>query len=93
LVLIQKELLDAAASILNPGGVIAYVTCSPHLFETKIQIVDALRRHSELEAFSIKEFLPIEVPSSVLTVDGSVQLWTHQNESDSMFMSLLRKKA
>jgi 16S rRNA (cytosine967-C5)-methyltransferase len=90
---IQKELLDAAVSILNPGGVIAYVTCSPHLFETKIQVVDGLRRHSELGALSIREFLPTEVPTSVLTVDGSVQLWTHQNESDSMFMSLLRKNA
>jgi 16S rRNA (cytosine967-C5)-methyltransferase len=93
LVQIQKELLDAAVNILNPGGVIAYVTCSPHLFETKIQVVDALRRHSELEALSIREFLPTEVPTSVVRVDGSVQLWTHQNESDSMFMSLLRKKA
>jgi 16S rRNA (cytosine967-C5)-methyltransferase len=93
LVQIQKELLDAAVSILNPGGVIAYVTCSPHLFETKIQVVDGLRRHSDLEALSIREFLPTEVPTSVLTVDGSVQLWTHQNESDSMFMSLLRKNA
>jgi 16S rRNA (cytosine967-C5)-methyltransferase len=92
LVLIQKELLDAAVTLLNPGGVIAYVTCSPHIFETKIQVVDALRRHSELELLPIKEFLPSQVPTSLVTPDGSVQLWTHQNESDSMFMSLLRKK-
>jgi len=92
LVLIQKELLDSAVSILNPGGILAYVTCSPHLFETKIQVVDALRRHGEMELLPVKEFLPTQVPSSVVTPDGSIQLWTHQNESDSMFMSLLRKK-
>ena len=90
--LIQKELLDSAVSILNPGGILAYVTCSPHLFETKIQVVDALRRHGEMELLPIKEFLPTQVPTSVVTPDGSIQLWTHQNESDSMFMSLLRKK-
>ena len=45
---LQGELLDAAALLLRPGGVLAYVTCSPHLAETVVPVLDVLRRHPEL---------------------------------------------
>ena len=32
---LQRELLDAPSRLLRPGGVLAYVTCSPHLAETR----------------------------------------------------------
>ena len=31
---LQGQLLDAAIEVTRPGGVIAYVTCSPHTAET-----------------------------------------------------------
>ena len=31
---LQRELLASAAGLVRPGGVVAYVTCSPHLAET-----------------------------------------------------------
>ena len=31
---LQRELLAAALRHVRPGGVVAYVTCSPHLAET-----------------------------------------------------------
>ena len=31
---LQRELLGAALRLVRPGGVVAYVTCSPHLAET-----------------------------------------------------------
>ena len=31
---LQRELLDSAARLVRPGGLVAYVTCSPHLAET-----------------------------------------------------------
>ncbi|MEW1964455.1 transcription antitermination factor NusB [Micrococcus sp. NPDC078436] len=46
---LQAELLDAAVSVLAPGGVLAYVTCSPHVAETTVQVQDLLRRHPRLE--------------------------------------------
>ncbi|MCK6090416.1 rRNA small subunit methyltransferase B [Micrococcus luteus] len=46
---LQSELLDAAAAVLAPGGVLAYVTCSPHVAETTVQVQDLLRRRPELE--------------------------------------------
>ena len=32
---LQRELLNAAIDSVRPGGVVAYVTCSPHLAETR----------------------------------------------------------
>ena len=35
LAVLQRELLNAAIDSVRPGGVVAYVTCSPHLAETR----------------------------------------------------------
>ncbi len=40
---LQKELFDAAASVTRSGGLIAYVTCSPHMAETQNIVNDILR--------------------------------------------------
>ena len=37
-VTLQRELLDSAIAALRPGGLLAYVTCSPHLDETSAQV-------------------------------------------------------
>ena len=37
---LQGELLTAAIEGLRPGGIVAYVTCSPHLGETASFVVD-----------------------------------------------------
>lgn len=90
LVKIQKELLVAGVSLLKPGGVLAYVTCSPHLLETKAQVLETLHKNPSLSLLNIANYLPQGVPSSVVTNDGALQLWTHENDSDSMFMALFR---
>ena len=42
---LQASLLDAAVAALRPGGILAYVTCSPHLDETRGVVDAALARH------------------------------------------------
>lgn len=91
LVQIQKELLHAGSQILNEGGLLAYVTCSPHILETKGQVLELLRRHPEMELVSLVPYLPDQVPYEVLQSDGTIQLWTHRDQADSMFMALFRK--
>ena len=91
LVQIQKELLTSGLKLLKPGGVLAYVTCSPHLLETKAQVIEILHRNPELKLLNIEEFLPENVPSRVVTDQGSLQLWTDTDDSDSMFMALLTR--
>ena len=86
---LQRDLIDSAFEMLNVGGVIGFATCSPLLAETKGQILDALHRHRKLELLNISDFSP----SGSLGVqsDGTLQLWTHLQECDSMFLALLKR--
>jgi 16S rRNA (cytosine967-C5)-methyltransferase len=89
LIPLQRELIDSAYQMLNPGGMIAYATCSPHLSETTAQVLDAKYRHKDLELVDISDFSPQR--NLGLKPDGTLQLWTHLQESDSMFMAIFRK--
>ena len=87
---LQRELLGAAVAILRPGGLLAYVTCSPHLAETAVPVADVLRRHPELEQVDARPLLP-GVPD--LGSGPSVQLWPHRHGTDGMFLALLHRRA
>ena len=39
---LQRQLLEAACEVTRPGGVIAYVTCSPHAAETQNIVAEIL---------------------------------------------------
>lgn len=39
---LQRELLTSALHAVRPGGVVAYVTCSPHVAETELVVADVL---------------------------------------------------
>ena len=80
---LQREILNSAVAALNPGGIIGYSTCSPHLAETSLQIRRFLAEH--------KNFRRIELSSSHTNKDGDLQLWTDRDGTDSMFLSLLER--
>jgi len=90
LIKIQKELIDGAVSMLNPGGIIGYATCSPHSLETKVQVADALLRHKNFEVMDISTLNPRFTTG--VQKDGTMQLWTHRDGCDSMYLALLRMK-
>lgn len=90
---LQGELLDAAVQHLAPGGVLAYVTCSPHLAETRVVVSALLARHpqlSELDAGAVLQQIardPLDLPGDRL----SAQLWPHRHGTDAMFVALLTR--
>ena len=88
LIPLQRNLLKSAYELLAPNGIIAYVTCSPLLAETKGQVIDFLSEHPDMKIHSMDQN---GFHKEGLQNDGSVQLWTHRDGSDSMFMTLLRK--
>jgi 16S rRNA (cytosine967-C5)-methyltransferase len=88
LIPLQRNLLKSAYELLAPNGIIAYVTCSPLLAETKGQVIDFLSEHPDMKIHSMDQN---GFHKEGLQNDGSVQLWTHRDGSDSMFMILLRK--
>jgi 16S rRNA (cytosine967-C5)-methyltransferase len=87
---LQRELLTAALRHVRPGGVVAYVTCSPHLAETVGVLTGVLRKHPGVEQLDARECLP-GVPR--LGDGPTVQLWPHRHGTDAMFLALLRRPA
>ncbi len=88
LTVLQKKLLNTALDSVRPGGVVAYVTCSPHLAETAFVVMDVLKGRSDIEAIDARPYFP-GVPD--LGDGPSVQLWPHLHGTDAMFVSLLRR--
>lgn len=80
---------------LKPGGILAYVTCSPHLAETREIVAAALARHPGLRALDTPEVVQriatrdLELPDAT----PNVQLWPHRHGTDAMFIQLLTKVA
>ena len=87
LVSLQRTLLETATGLLAPGGVVAYVTCSPHADETVAIVEAALRSNPHLELLDAAALLP-EVPGAAR--GGHMQLWPHRHGTDAMFLALLR---
>ncbi len=90
---LQDQLLEAAIAHLRPGGLLAYVTCSPHLSETKVAVRRLRERHPELLELEARAVLQSFARSSLdLSGDApSVQLWPHRHGTDAMFIALLEK--
>jgi len=84
---LQAKLLAAAAAAVRPGGLVGYVTCSPHLAETRVVVSDVLRGRTDLEPVDARPYLP-GVPD--LGDGPAVQLWPHRHGTDAMYLALLR---
>ena len=89
---LQEELLASAWQALKPGGVLAYVTCSPHIAETNSIVEWAGRKLSGVELLNSNEVLAKINPNLVLNgIRKTAQLWPHLHQTDAMFIALLRK--
>jgi 16S rRNA (cytosine967-C5)-methyltransferase len=89
---LQRELLGAALRAVRPGGIVGYVTCSPHLVETRVAVAETLRRTgSTVELVDARGVLPAELRD--LGDGPAVQLWPHRHGTDAMYLALLRRTA
>jgi len=85
---LQKRLLHSALDSTRAGGVVAYVTCSPHLAETRLVVDAVLAKRADVERIDARPFLP-GVPE--LGPGPDVQLWPHIHGTDAMYLALLRR--
>jgi 16S rRNA (cytosine967-C5)-methyltransferase len=97
---LQTQLLGAALDAVRPGGVVAYVTCSPHVAETRLVVDDVLRRRDDVVRLDARaEVRSVLVPEAEIDLgapDGGaggldVQLWPHVHGTDAMHLTLLRR--
>jgi 16S rRNA (cytosine967-C5)-methyltransferase len=78
---LQRELLAAALRLVRPGGVVAYVTCSPHPAETAEVVAGQ----------PVLDTRPLFPGVEGLGDGPAVQLWPHRHGTDAMFCALLRR--
>ncbi|MDQ0078192.1 RsmB/NOP family class I SAM-dependent RNA methyltransferase [Arthrobacter oryzae] len=91
---LQRELLKSALDAVRPGGVVAYVTCSPHPAETTAVVTDALRKRDDLELLDAGAVLDkVSLPGHLEAGhELTAQLWPHVHRTDAMFLALIHKK-
>jgi 16S rRNA (cytosine967-C5)-methyltransferase len=90
---LQRRLLASALESVRPGGVVAYVTCSPHLAETRVVVDDVLRGRSDVVRLDAPSALA-EVATGKLAGLGDgpyAQFWPHRHGTDAIFLALLRR--
>jgi 16S rRNA (cytosine967-C5)-methyltransferase len=91
---LQRELLGTALDSVRPGGVVAYVTCSPHLAETRDVVLAVAQARVDVTILDAPAALA-EVPRlrQADSGDGSrfAQFWPHRHGTDAIFLALLRR--
>jgi 16S rRNA (cytosine967-C5)-methyltransferase len=89
---LQRGLLATALESARPGGVVAYVTCSPHLAETRDVLAAVLGTRRDIEILDAPAVLA-EVPDLACADPDSryAQFWPHRHGTDAIFLALLRR--
>ena len=89
---LQRELLGTALDSVRPGGVVAYVTCSPHLAETRDVVTAVTQARDDVTVLDAPAVLP-EVPGLRSPDPRFAQFWPHRHGTDATFLALLRRDA
>ncbi|WP_283255204.1 transcription antitermination factor NusB [Gordonia sp. PP30] len=94
LVELQTALLTEALRLVRPGGVVVYSTCSPHPAETTAVVASCLNTSGETTQLDARPFVAGDmVDPESLGPGPYVQLWPHRQDTDAMFLAVLRRDA
>jgi 16S rRNA (cytosine967-C5)-methyltransferase len=89
LVELQRQLLESAAALVRPGGLLVYATCSLEPEENGDQVEAFLERHGEY----VRETAEGAVDPSLLTARGELQVLPQRQGVDGSFAVRLRRTA
>ncbi len=84
---IQHEILDHAAELVKPGGVLVYSTCSILPSENHEIVQAFLKTHPDFLREDARGFLP----ESVVGEHGDLETFTHIHETDGAYAARLRR--
>jgi 16S rRNA (cytosine967-C5)-methyltransferase len=83
---VQAELLDRAAELVAPGGLLLYATCSLEPEENVEQVERFLARHPEFRRERVATF-----PPTLLSQDGDLTILPQRHGTDGAYASRLRR--
>ena len=87
---LQRALLRSALAAVRPGGVVAYVTCSPVPAETSEIVNAVVSGDPDVEILDAPAVLA-EIPDVRSPSPLFAQLWPHRHGTDAIFIALLRR--
>lgn len=85
---LQHELLDGAASVVAPGGLLVYATCSLEPEENEMQVAAFLERHPEFHTEA-----PGATIDGTMVRNGHLAIVPHLHGVDGAFAARLRRAA
>lgn len=89
---LQKNILDQAAGMLRPGGMLMYSTCTFSPEEDDDQIESFLREHKDFEAVPFPDqaaFSHLAYPDG--SVSPYIRLYPHKVRGEGQFAALLKR--
>lgn len=89
LVQTQRAILENAAKLVKPGGVLVYSTCTTEPEENFNMVTNFIAEHTEFVIESAAQF----VNPKVVTPEGYVETFPHRNLMDGSFAIRLKKSA
>jgi 16S rRNA (cytosine967-C5)-methyltransferase len=81
----QAALLDAAAPLVRPGGVLVYATCSLEREENAERVEEFLVRHPDFRRAPVNG----AVPADVVTLAGDLQTLPQRHAIDGAYAARL----
>ncbi|HEY2491251.1 MAG TPA: transcription antitermination factor NusB [Streptosporangiaceae bacterium] len=91
---LQRTLLATAIDSVRPGGVVGYVTCSPHVAETRDVLAAVLDGRQDTEVLDAPALLAGVAGLSCPAPFGKyAQFWSHRHGTDAIFLAVIRRLA
>jgi 16S rRNA (cytosine967-C5)-methyltransferase len=91
---LQRTLLAAALDSVRPGGVVGYVTCSPHVAETRDVLAAVLDGRQDAGVLDAPALLAGVTGLSCPAPFGKyAQFWPHRHGTDAIFLAVIRRLA
>jgi len=89
----QDDILEAAADLLRPGGLLVYSTCTFAPEENEGAVESFLKQHREFELLEVSGFARgrPEWASGRVELEKTARLWPHLLEGEGHFVAALHK--
>ncbi len=84
---LQHEILDQAATLIPPGGLLVYSTCSLEPEENQMQVEGFLTRHPEFSRERV-----VDLPEDLLSADGDLVILPQVHGMDGAFAARFRRR-